>query len=127
MNTISTAMQPGMGTNSLNLLGLNSPVVNPGPNMYPSINNLSGITMNTGNLGLYGQPQPQPTQPTNLNLFGSVVSTANTSIGPNMIGGAANLPFEENFTTEVHYCFMQHFKQHNENSLTDLSDWFAKK
>jgi hypothetical protein len=76
-----------MGTNSLNLMGLNSPVINPMSNIQ------SGITMNTGGMGLYNQSQP--IQPAALNLLGGGVSTASTSpsLNPTLIGGAVSLPY----------------------------------
>jgi hypothetical protein len=100
MNTMSTAMQPGMGTNSLNIMRFNSLVVNRVANMYTNINKPTGITMNTGNSGFYGQPQStQFTQPANLNLLGSGVSTINTSFTFSSTSGAVSLPYDANFNT----------------------------
>ena len=123
MNTMSISMQPGLGTNSLGFMGV-APVApvatNPPANIY------GGPSLGINNFGMFNAPPPPASQPNmGLNLLGSTASTTGFNnpappVGPNMFG-ATNLPYEGNFSTEVD------FKQYNENSLTDLSDWFSKK
>ena len=121
MNTMSISMQPGIGTNSINFLGMAPVAPIPQSNIY------GGPNLGLNNFGMLN-PQTTSNSPPSmgLNLLGSTsvnttpINPNGITVGPNLFG-AANLPYEGNFSTEAD------FKQYNENSLTDLSDWFSKK
>lgn len=98
MNTLSTSMQPGMGTNSLNLMGMMGGLsINPAPT-----NPYGGASLNINQFGMGGPAQPPvaPQPNSGFNLLGANPVAGPTIMAPNLIN-STQLPYEGNFSTEV--------------------------